>query len=209
MNDQDTLNSQGSPPKQGLANLGPVWITAIAALITALGTVGFFTGRATATPPVRTVTVTVTATPRASSPAANSQTTPAASPGSPASNPPSGQLLASYTFKLPAGYGVPLSTTAPTPSQFEEGGSGDVFENFGTLITRNGNDQMVSLPAGTTPTYQACAADTLFVQSVPATTASTFCIVETGRMIGGTVTAVSANTNPIYYTLHITVWQNS
>jgi hypothetical protein len=210
MTDQDTLSTQGSPPRRRpsrLADLGPVWITAIATLIAALGTAGFFTGRATATQAAApTRTVTVTATPKAASPGASS---PSASPAAQASSPGDGNLLATYDVKLPGGYGTPIGTTAPTQSQFAPGGSGDLYENDGSLIAGNGSNKMLSLPAGTTPTYQACTSDTLFVSSVPATAASAFCIVETGRMVGGTVTAVSANTNPIYYTLHITVWQNS
>lgn len=45
MADQDTLRTQGPAPERRrsrLADLGPVWITAIATLIAALGTAGFF-----------------------------------------------------------------------------------------------------------------------------------------------------------------------
>jgi hypothetical protein len=211
VSDQDTLSVQGSPPKRRssrLADLGPAWITAIATLIAALATAGFFTGRATASQaatPVRTVTVT--ATPPTSSPVATSLATTSASPAAQASSPGNGKLLATYTIKLPAAYGVPIGTIAPTQSQFEFGG-GDLYEQGDTFISGNGN-KMLSLPAGTTPTYEACASDTLFVQSVPAATATAFCIVETGRMVGVSVTGVSANTNPTYFTLHIMVWQNS
>jgi hypothetical protein len=212
MTDYETRNTQDAPPKRRssrLADLGPLWITAIATLIAALGTAGFFTGRATATKAAPAQTVTVTATPRATSSVGASSSTPSVSSGAQPSSAGDGNVRATYTVKLPAGYGTPIGTTAPTQSQFAPGGSGDLYENDGSLLAGNGSNKMLSLPAGTTPTYQACASNTLFVQSVPAAAASSFCIVETGRMVGGTVTAVSSNTNPIYYTLHITVWQNS
>jgi hypothetical protein len=73
------MSHNGQPPghseqslRHGWArilDLGPKWITAIAALLAALGGIGFFAGRATTTPqknvamPAQTVTTTVTASP--------------------------------------------------------------------------------------------------------------------------------------------------
>lgn len=84
MDNRDTRDTHGPPPKRRpgrLADLGPVWITALATLIAALAAAGFFTGRATATgspTPARTVIVTVTATPPTSSSVGSQQTS---SPG--------------------------------------------------------------------------------------------------------------------------------
>jgi hypothetical protein len=212
--DQDTLSTQNSPPKHRasrLGDLGPAWITAIATLIAAgVAVAGFFTGRATAAPaavPARTVTVTATA--HAPSPVATAQATPSVTAAAQASNPGNGSLLGAYTVKLPGGYGIPLATTAPTQSQFAPAGFGDLYENDGGFVPGNGGNKMLSLPGGTTPTYQACASDTSFVPQISATVATAFCIVETGRMVGVSVTAVSVNTDPTDYTLRVMVWQNS
>jgi hypothetical protein len=66
------MSADNERPRRGwarIAELGPVWISAIAALIVALATAGFFTGRATAptvttaAPPTTTITSADIATP--------------------------------------------------------------------------------------------------------------------------------------------------
>jgi hypothetical protein len=54
--------SKGKKDKKGIGELGPVWITAIAALITALTGAGFFVGRSTAPAPSSISHGTVTTT---------------------------------------------------------------------------------------------------------------------------------------------------
>lgn len=50
---------------------------------------------------------------------------------------------------------------------------------------------MVSLPSGTTPTFQACLNDTLATNSVGSNPGTAFCVIAiTGRMAGLTVKSV-------------------
>ena len=113
----------------------------------------------------------------------------------------------SYTVDLAGNYGVPLGPAKPTQSQYSADGIGDLVKTY-SRIGAGGNDQMVLLPDGTTPTYRQCKSTTNFSGQIVPTTGSAFCIIETtGYVVGAVVTAVSASVNDV--TLTITVWKNS
>lgn len=198
------LNIDVSDSRQGskrslfarLGELGPAWISALAALIVALTGAGFFAGRVTGQPaPGPTATITVPASPRAS--------TGASSPPASAV----GKDLGSYTIDLAGNYGVPLGPAKPTQSQYSPEGIGDLVKTY-SRIGAGGDDQMVLLPDGTTPTYQLCKSTTNFSGQIVPTRGNAFCIIETtGYIVGATVTAVSASLSDV--TLTITVWKNS
>jgi hypothetical protein len=178
---------------------------------------GFAAGRSTApkakqaAQPAPTVTVTVrpavapSPSPAASSPGAAPTASPspgtAPSNGSTASN---GTQVGSYSFKIPPNFTVPIGTKAPTQSQFSQGGVGDL--SYGPGIYPVGSDKMLSLPAGEKPTYRACTADTVFAGSAASTAGTSFCLVETGRMVGVTVRSVSPT--QAFIVLHAVLWTN-
>ena len=202
-----------SPQKGRLAHiaeLGPAWITALTGLIGVLIAAGFFVGRSTGSPgaqPTRTVTITETPSAAGShSPASGSST----ETGSPSSD---GDLLGSYTFTLPESGSAALGPTAPTQAQILAGKGMDVIWNTGAggaPLQTGGGDQMVSLPNGATPTYQACKADTITSVEESFNAGTAYCIIEnTGRMAGVTVVSANFPQSPEYLVLHVTIWGNS
>ena len=124
-----------------------------------------------------------------------------------------GDVMGSYTFSLTAGGTAPLGPTAPTQAQLLQGragSGGDVGVNsIGALYAGNG-ETIVSLPDGTTPTYQACKTGTLFANSARSNAGTAFCIIETsGKIAGVVVDSVNTSQNPSYINLRVTVWENS
>jgi hypothetical protein len=205
------------PQKKGawarFLELGPAWISAIGSLILALGTAGFFAGRASAGPKpspaplthVITKTVTVPATVAASSPGATPSGTGAASTAS------NGTEVASYTFTMVAGYTAPLGTTKPTLAMMAQYGSGSSYDTefsgeFDALFPASG-EQMLKLPSGSTPAYAACTASTLVIQNEPANPGGAFCIDETSGLMAG-ITVVTTGASPTSVTLKVTLWKN-
>jgi hypothetical protein len=131
-----------------------------------------------------------------------------ASPTTRQSSPSNGTQLGSYTIELPQAYGTPLGPTKPTRSQFIEEGAGDIL--YDGSITPGNGDQLLELAGGSTPSYQACAADTLIENQASATAGTAFCVVETGRIAGVTVNSVGTTRPYDYYiVLNVTIWQNS
>ena len=191
--------------------LGPAWIGALATLIIALTGAGFFAGRVSATPQqANTVrsTVTVTATPPASP---IDPPTTGSSPG--AGTTANGTLLGSYTFTLPQYGTAPLGTTAPDQAQILSGTGQDVKWNTGAggaPLQTGGGDQMLSLPSGSTPTYQACKADILTSVEESYNAGTAYCIIEaTGKMAGVTVASANTSQSPWSLVLHVIIWENS
>jgi hypothetical protein len=138
-------------------------------------------------------------------------TIPAGSASSPVTGQSSvanGTQLGAYTFELPQAHGTPLGPTKPTLSQFIDLGPGDIL--YDGNITPGNGDQLLELPGGSTPTYQSCTNNTLVENSAPATAGTAFCVVETGRIAGVTVSSVGTTQPYDYYiALNVTVWQNS
>jgi hypothetical protein len=119
-----------------------------------------------------------------------------------------GAQLGAYTFELPQAHGTPLGPTKPSLSQFIDLGPGDIL--YDGSITPGNSDQLLELPGGSTPTYQACKNNTLIENSAPATAGTAFCVIETGRIAGVTVSSVGTTQPYDYYiVLNVTVWQNS
>ena len=185
------------------------WPTIVAALIGAAATivVGLIASGAgvlhiTVSPaPTHTVFITP-------SPAVTATTRPSGATGTSAN----GDLLGSYTFRLGQYTSAPLGATAPTQAQILAN-SGDIVWNTGSggsPLQPGSGEQFANLPSGTTPTYQACKADTVFSNTASPNPGTAFCIIETtGKMAGVTVASANLTQSPYYLNLHVAVWANS
>jgi hypothetical protein len=195
------------PPKGAGSRFGdraPVWIGAIAALITALAGAGFFAFHSTtpssATPP---------ATPQPVASSARSTPLPslASSSALPDSATPDGTQLASYRLTLVSKFSVPLGVTPPAQADFGPEGGGDISEGNASNIYPTGSNKMLALPANTTPTYQGCKAAMMFVGSTEMVKGAAFCLTENGRMVGVVMMSVAFTHGSA--DLAVTVWQDS
>ncbi|MFC5031285.1 hypothetical protein C8250_039310 [Streptomyces sp. So13.3] len=154
-------------------------------------------------------TITVTAPPAK---VATPPTTPGPDPttSSPESPPAStnGTVLGSYSVNLGFGHSIPLGPTKPTQSQFSTTGLGDLGTaapaDHLVFVPING-DKMLSLPAGSTPNYEACASNTVFANQADSAPGTSFCLIENGRMAGVTISSAQ----PAYVVLNVTVWANT
>jgi hypothetical protein len=122
--------------------------------------------------------------------------------------PSSGAQLGAYTVDINFPYSIPLGPTKPTQSQFSKTGLGDLGTaapaDHLVFVPINGN-KMLSLPGGSTPTYQACANGTVFANQADSAPGTSFCIIEkTGKIAGVTLTSAQSS----YVVLTVTVWQN-
>jgi hypothetical protein len=202
--DQYSRQSQKKSGMGRLAELGPAWISALAALLAALAAAGFFAGRVSASAaPTAQPTVVVTKTMTAS-PAA---ITGAASPSTPstANTEGNGTELGAYSFRLTNGYAAPLAASAPTQGQITQtSASYDI--DFSGQIYPGSNERMISLASGSSPTYSACTSGTVFEDTAPADPGTAFCIVETSGRVAG-ITVASVNSSPFYLVLKVTMWQ--
>lgn len=213
------MTTHNDPPRKSklrlFLELGPVWITSITGLLAVLFGAGFFVGKTTGTPQTQP-TVTVTATPPAPSTSITTSPTAASSPSaSPAGSAASadGQLLGSYTVTLPRDGSAPLGSTAPTQAQILAGANYDIVWNYelgGAPLGVGTGDQILGLPSGSTPTYQACKADTLATNTETNNPGTAFCIIETsGMMAGVVVKSVDIDVNPENIVVDVQVWNNS
>lgn len=205
-------------PKRGniVATLGTIkdLLTNVVGIVTVLVSAaalfggGAAVGHSTASSdpgPVKTVfrTVPPTATP-----------TPAPTTGEPTTAPPTtapavgGTKLGSYTVNLGYGHSVPLGKDKPAQGDFSTTGLGDLGTGVpgGILvfIAING-DKMVSLDSGATPSYDSCAADTIFASQADSKPGTAFCLIESGMLAGVKVVAA----HPAYVVLSVTVWSYS
>ncbi len=206
---EDSRPPAGRSKLRHIGELGPAWISAIGGLIVALTGAGFFVGHATATKaaalPQQTVTVvkTVITSP---SPADSLQAsaTSSANTGVGAA----GTQLGSYSLNIGFGHSIPLGATKPAQADFSTSGLGDLGTaapaDHLVFVPINGN-KMVSLPGGTTPSFQACANDTVFTGQADSAPGTSFCLIETGKIAG----VIIASAQPSYVVLNVTVWQNA
>ncbi|MFE6049137.1 hypothetical protein ACFQ6N_00085 [Kitasatospora sp. NPDC056446] len=152
----------------------------------------------TVTAPGPTVTKPVPPTPTGTDPAT-------APPGT--ATTANGTVLGTYSVNINADHSIPLRATKPTQAEFSTTGQGDLGTGGpgGHLVFLpiNGT-KMLALPSGTTPTYEACASDTVFSTQADSTAATSFCVLEKGSMAGVTVASV----NSTYVVLDVTVWQH-
>ena len=158
--------------------------------------------------PASSVAAAAASTPRAtqgSAPGSLPSTAPASTSGG---TPPDGTKLAAFSFPMSPNYTVVLGPTRPTYSQFTPAGdecdSGDLC-NLGVFTVNNGNT-LLALPGGSTPSYTACE-NAQPVSSMPDTAGTSFCVAETGLMVGVTVASLSS-TPPNSSELDVTVWRN-
>jgi hypothetical protein len=123
--------------------------------------------------------------------------------------PASGAQVGSYTIDLSSNHSVVLSATAPTQSQFSENSDdGDIYYYFyDGVIQASQNDQLISLPGVSAPTYQACTSGTVFENTINATYGAKFCVKQDGFIVGITVSSVNSDLS--YLVLQVTVWKNS
>ena len=186
-----------------IGELGPAWLSALAAVVVALTSAGFFAGRVSATSSHATQPPKITKTaPTAPPVSPGGSASPAALSG--AGTAGNGTQLGSYSFQLTETYSAPLGPTAPTQSQIAAGGAYDI--SYNGSVNSGTNEKMVSLPNGSTPTYSACTTGTLFEESAPTAPGTAFCIIETsGRMAGVTITSVGNSS--AYIGLEVTVWK--
>jgi hypothetical protein len=197
-----SAEKEPSGKRRRIAELGPTWITAIAALIVALTSAGFFAGRATqSSGSAASGNAPIATTATSSTGDAPTATTSSAS----------GTLLASYSINLSNSYTVPLGTAAPTLSQYVQlsmASNGDIAYLSGPVsgdnIIPGGNETMQSLPSGKAATYENCSHATVREAGVPPLAGTTFCLDESALLVGVTITAV--NTNQDYVTLQVVVW---
>jgi hypothetical protein len=195
-----------------IGELGPAWITAIAALCAVFVGGGYAAGHASGSgthdpAPEPTVTVTATATATVTSPVTpstrSSHTLQMATSNS--------STLGSYTVDLPSGYSIPLGASKPTQSQFDSsaqnGDLSDVYDSGTDTYQELGRDRMVQLQDGAAPTYQACTSSTAFTNGISGGTLGVaFCILEPGKIAGVRVVSQSSTTSD--YILQVTVWRN-
>lgn len=188
-------------------------VTVLASALATFG-VGAVVGHNVATPePGPTITVTAPPATVTTPPAVTTTpTTPGPDPttSSPESTPAStnGTVLGSYSVNLGFGHSIPLGPTKPTQSQFSTTGLGDLGTaapaDHLVFVPING-DKMLSLPAGSTPNYAACASNTVFATQADSAPGTSFCLIENGRMAGVTITSAQ----PAYVVLNVTVWSNT
>lgn len=190
----------------------------LAVVLTAAGLVAGCAGTASSSPSAAlapkgagsTSSQAAPATPASLSPAASpvtsSDTSPSAtSSPAPASTVGNGTLEGTYSFQLTEPYSAPLGATAPTQAQIASGAACDVYYNG--QITSCNSEKIVSLPNGSTPSYSACTASTLFEDSASANQGTAFCIIETSGRVAGISVAAAGNTPSYYVTLKVSVWQ--
>lgn len=200
------MSHNGSPVQesawQQFWKVGPLWITAIVGLLTAVGffTIGHVTASTTASP-----TVTVTASPL---PAVTVTETVAASAPTDSATSASGgaPMLGSYSIELTSGYTVPLGPSKPTQSQFNTNGNGDLGEGYAAVVLGPvAPNKIVTLQTGHAPTFQTCSAASSFTTAVYPVDGTSFCLIEPERLVGVLVTSIVQSD----VTIQVTVWRNA
>jgi hypothetical protein len=189
-----TRNTGTPPRRHRFADLGPAWISAIAAAVAALVAVAsFFAGRVTAP------------TPAAGPEPMPASTTSASSPSA-AVGPSPGTLLAHYRADVAAGYGIDVAAQAQRPREGIPGDASLVLPIVGQISSSDGG-KLAQLDAATSPGYDVCAANTRFTTTAYVGRGDAFC--HTGR---GYLAAIKVVNQVIavtgdYDTLDITVWK--
>jgi hypothetical protein len=185
----------------------------VTVLVSAAATfgVGAAVGNQTASPgpaPVTTVyrTVTPSVAPSPTTTVADiPSTTP---PGTPTPAAADGTVLGTYTVDLGFGHSIPLGPDQPAQADFSTAGLGDLGTaapaDHLVFVPING-DRMLSLDAGATPSFAACAADTVFATQADSKPGTAFCMIENGMMAGVKVTSARS----AYVVLSVTVWQHT
>ncbi|WP_027344584.1 hypothetical protein [Hamadaea tsunoensis] len=205
----DSGHKAARPHRASPWELGPQWIIAVATLVAAMTTAGFFAGqtveRSNSQNPTATTAAVASSAASVPSPAASPLPSIETSPSAPAIAP--GTKIATYSFQIVRGYAVPLGDGAPKQADFVGYGTGGDIGfngNYSSLVPMDASYKMIGLEA-TPATYQGCTTSSVFVGSVQIVIGKNFCLLKPGRIIGGKV--VSAGTvagQPVG--IEITVW---
>lgn len=183
------------PQRPSFREIGPAWITAIAALIAALAGAGFFAGRVTA-PNSSNLSPVSTTTPRATKPISPVSTVnPAISPLE--TNQPSdgaGALLNAYKVTIPSNEGIRFG---PTPGQPESCSPVDSTVDLCYDGYEVGSDENVAVLNAASASYGGCETDTNYQFSITSLTAGTI-LCFTGSspsnlVASATITAIGQN----------------
>lgn len=202
------MHKDPSEPKRGLGEIFreiPNWIKAIAALIAALATAGFFAvGQGHAPTGV------------SSPPADSSSPRPGGHAGQPAPAPTSGQpasgagvLLTQYSVDISADYGINFGTSPVQPESCDAGNfTANLCYGPGNGITSN--EKLAVLPAARA-SYQGCKNETVYVNTV-----ATFAVGTRLCFTGGTspplissATITAIGSNPAYVRFKVEVWEGT
>jgi hypothetical protein len=191
----------------GFAHLGPAWLSAIAALISALAAVGFFAGRATAPESGSASGAATSPTQTTASTASTPSTASTASTDAPAVEPTPGQRLTHYTVDLPPDYGMDISDHRATPVSIGIGCPDITVATMGRIDFCESSVRAARLNASA-PTYQGCLADTRFSDIIwEPNRGDIFCVTGHGYIAGVKVTADVVSLKGSYYTFNVTVWK--
>lgn len=200
----DSEQHRTGPHRASPWELGPQWIIALATLVAAMTTAGFFAGK----------TIDNTSQGNAA-PGPVTSSTPTAAPSTQSSSPPAspspavagGTKIATYTFQIVRGYAVPLGDTAPKQADFVDYGTGgDVgFNgNYSSLVPMDQTYKMIGLDKQQ-PSFEACTTSSVFVGSVQLAIGKTFCLLKPGRIIGGKIVSAGPVVGqPVG--IEITIW---
>jgi hypothetical protein len=206
--------SQNKAPSK-IWELGPAWLTAIAALITALGAAGFFVGRASAPNSVGSAPTTAPPPGAAGNPVAASASSPrssqpASSPSTaavPASGP--GSLIEHYGIDVSEEYGINLKAQPPPPKPGSVlYGSFDLellYTDTTSVSTGDSSAYFTVLANQTSATFAACSSDTQYINyGITVSQGDVFCYYGHDFIAGVVVTK---QTNA-YDHFDITVWRS-
>jgi hypothetical protein len=191
------INGRPSGGRSRWADLGPAWISAIAALVAALvAAASFFAGRATAP-------ASDGQRPR------TTQTTASTAPESTVDSdgPAAGTVLARYTVDVAEGYGIDV---ADQPQRPRAGIPGDASLTVPTtfLIGSGDGGKLAQLGDAEEPTFQRCVANTRFTGTLNYLgRGDSFCYSGRGFIAGVKIKDKVSSVNSNYLTLDLTVWK--
>jgi hypothetical protein len=182
----DTKRS-GKPPR--ILEQVPNWLTALAALLTAVvAAASFFAGRATAP-----------SYPNEANPLAQSSSTASASAAT--AGTPARTQLSSFTVDLPGQYGLIFGASPSRPIATEDGTAAHM--KYSDLIYSADAQGKFVTPDPSPPTYQNCVDSTRYTKTIIAPALGTsFCYLGHNMVVSVTLTA----SWPQYQTLAVVVW---
>jgi len=190
----ETVKNASRPARHGFADLGPAWISAIAAAVGAVvAVVGFFAGRATAPSP-------------AGAPAPRPASIASVPSAAAAVGPSSGTQLAHYNADVAAGYGIDIGAQPQRPRQGIPGDASLVIPVVGQISSSDGG-KLAQLDANSTPTFDNCAANTRFTNTAYVGRGDAFCYIGHGYLAAIKVVDKVIAVTGDYDTLDITVWK--